>query len=95
MWMGFDGLAERIVIAAKAPFGDVGDEYEKQRSNYDRRMYLQRAAWKLEQGLGRTRRGRPGDYDVEGEKRGLVAIADASYRGFKNYLSESLKEALV
>jgi len=95
MMEGYDGLEEKITISAKTPFPGLGDEFERERMNYSGSMYLQRAAWKLEQSLGRTRRGREEDYDVEGERRGLVAIADGNWMRVKKYLSENFKEALV
>lgn len=95
MMEGYDGLQERITIAAKTPFPNLGDEFERERMNYSGSMYLQRAAWKLEQGLGRTRRGREEDYDTESEKRGLVCVADGNWVRVKKYLSEDFKEALV
>lgn len=95
MWEGYDGLEERITIAAKVPFPNLGDEFEKTRMKYSGSMYLQRAAWALEQALGRTRRGRPEDYDTEDERRGLVAIADGNWVRIQKYLSEGFKEALT
>jgi hypothetical protein len=55
---------------------------------------LQRTAWKLEQGLGRTRRGRREDYDIDGVN-GYVAIADGGWSRVKKYLSKGLQEAIV
>jgi hypothetical protein len=49
----------------------------------------------MEQGLGRTRRGRAEDYDSAGERRGLVAIADGNWKRVQKYLSASLREAIV
>jgi len=95
MGEGYDGLEEKITIAAKVPFPNLGDEFEKERMKYSGSMYLQRTAWALEQSLGRTRRGREEDYDVEGERRGLVAIADGNWVRVRKYLSEDFKEALV
>lgn len=94
MWEGVDGLEERICIGAKVPFPDLSSRYETARLYYDPDMYRQRAAWKLEQGLGRTRRGRPEDYD-DTEIRGFVAIADGNWEQIENYFSQSLREALV
>ena len=95
MWEGVDLLDERICIVAKAPFAYLGDPYEKARMRYSGRFYLQRAAYQMEQGLGRTRRGRECDYDTITEKRGLVAIADGNWSRVKKYLSKSLQEAIV
>lgn len=90
-WEGYNGLEERICIVAKVPFPYLGDDYERERMEYSRRMYLQRAAWLLEQGLGRTRRGREEDY---GDENGFVAIADADWTRVKSFLSESTREAI-
>lgn len=94
-WEGVDGLDEKICIVAKAPFPSLGDEYERERMNYSGPMFLQRTAWQMEQGLGRTRRGRAQDYDLDGERRGLVAIADGNYTRVQKYLSANLRAALV
>jgi len=93
-WEGYDGLDERLNIIAKIPFPFLGSEYETERLHYDRKFFVQRTAWKAEQGLGRTRRGRPEDYDLDGEVRGYVAIADGSLGRVQKYLSKSLQEAL-
>jgi Rad3-related DNA helicase len=95
MWEGIDLLEEKVNIVAKTPFGFLGDPYEKARMRYSGKFYLQRTAWQLEQGLGRTRRGRPQDYDTENEKRGLVAILDGNFTRCKKYMSAGLQEALV
>ena len=91
---GIDGLEERICIAAKVPWGYLGDEYERERLHYSGSMYQQRAAWQLAQGLGRTRRGREQDYDL-GERRGLVCIADGSWSRVKSKLPVAVSEAIV
>jgi Rad3-related DNA helicase len=95
MWEGIDGLDEKICIVAKIPFGSLGDPYERARLQYSGKMYLQRAAWQLEQGLGRTRRGREQDYDTPDEQRGLVAIADGNWKRVQKYLSQSMRESLL
>lgn len=94
-WEGVDGREERISIVAKTPFPSLGDEYEKERMNYSGAMFLQRTAWQLEQGLGRSRRGNASDYDTPEERRGLVAIADANWMRVQKYLSAGLREAIV
>ena len=94
-WEGYDGLEEKINIAAKVPYPYLGDPYEIQRRNYNGKFFLQRAAWQLEQGLGRTRRGREEDYDTDEESRGLVAIADGAWRQIRNYLSPAFMEAVI
>lgn len=95
LWEGFDGTRQKICIVAKIPFPYMVDDYERERMEYDGSMFLQRTAWQLEQGLGRTRRGEKEDYDGDGIVRGLVAIADGSWVRVKKYLSESTREAIV
>lgn len=95
MWEGIDGREEKICIVAKTPFPSLGDDYEHERMAFDGAMYLQRTAWQMEQGLGRSRRGNAGDYDTPDERRGLVAIADGNYTRVKKYLSAGLQAALV
>lgn len=94
-WEGVDLKDEKICIAAKCPFPRLGNPYEKARMHYSGKMYLQRTAWQLVQSLGRTRRGRDEDYDLNGEKQGLVAIADGNYRRVQKYLPGDFKEALM
>jgi len=62
---------------------------------YSHKTYNWRTANILAQGLGRTRRGRPEDYDTNGEMRGFVAIADGSWKRIKKYLPGWVKEAIV
>lgn len=95
LWEGYDGVEEKINIAAKVPYPFMGDDYEVQRRNHDGKYYLQRTAWQLEQGLGRTRRGNPEDYDTDGQRRGMVAIADGSYKQVRNYFSPTFLESLM
>ncbi len=92
---GVDLGDERICILTKTPFFSLGDPFELARMKFDKNFYSQRTAWKLEQGLGRTRRGRVGDYDTPFERNGLVAIADGNWTRVKKYLSEDLKDAIV
>lgn len=95
LWEGYNGVDEKINIAAKTPYPYLGDPYEVERRNYNGSFFLQRAAWQLEQGLGRTRRGNPGDYDSDGERRGLVAIADGGYKWLRKYFSAAFMESVV
>jgi len=94
LWEGFDGTSEKINIVAKVPWPYLGDEYEKAKLHYSGRLYHQRTAWQLEQGLGRTRRGRDEDYDLS-EVQGYVAIADGSWPRVKKYVSQALRESLT
>jgi len=94
-WEGVDGLDEKIDIVAKVPWPFLGDPYERARMKYSSAFYQQRTAYQIEQGLGRTRRGRDQDYDTEEEARGLVAIADGNWGRVKKYMSKSLQEAIV
>jgi len=95
-WEGVDLTAERICIVAKTPFPSTPPgSYEDRRMRYDGKLYLQRTAWMLEQGLGRTRRGEKSDYDLNGQSEQLVAIADGAYVKVKSYLSVSMQESLT
>lgn len=91
-WEGYNGLDEKICIAAKTPFPFIGSAYEKQRLAYSHSFFSQRTAYQLEQGLGRTRRGRACDY---GEGNGFVAIADGNWTRVKKYFSQDMREAIV
>ena len=84
----------KFVFTGNCPFGNLGDPYEKARFDYSHGGYSLRAAQKLMQACGRTRRGREQDYDI-GERRGLVCIADANWYRTRHYLSESFKEGLA
>lgn len=91
-WEGYDGRDERICVVAKVPFPFLGDAYERERMEYSRRFFLQRTAWLLEQGLGRTRRGREEDY---GDENGFVAIADGDWRRVRKYLSADMQACIL
>jgi len=95
MWEGYDGLREKICIAAKTPYPYLGDSYEKARQAYDGKFYLQRAAWQLEQGLGRVRRGREEDYDTKDKKAAYVALADGGWKWLRKYMSDSTLNSIV
>lgn len=95
MWEGYNGLDEKINICAKTPYPFLGDPFEIERRNYNGTFYLQRTAWQLEQGLGRTRRGRPEDYDTPQERRGVVAIADGGWKWLRKYFSPSFMQSVV
>jgi len=94
---GFDGLQEKICIAAKAPYPVWGssDSYEAAWRAYSRKRYTWFAACVLAQWLGRTRRGRSMDYDLNGKKAGYVAIADSSWSRLKSYLPESVLDSIT
>lgn len=95
-WEGYNGLDEKICIVAKTPFPNIADDYERARMQYSGAFYLQRTAWNLEQACGRTRRGRDVDYDTpNGERRGLVAIADGNWSRCQKYLSADFSSAVV
>lgn len=96
MWEGVDLTEERICIVAKVPYPSTPPgTYEDRRRSYDGKFYLQRTAWQMEQGLGRTRRGEASDYDLNGKREQLVAIADGNYSRVKSYLSPAMQESLV
>jgi len=96
-WQGYDGLDERINIVAKIPFEVFGSpgSYEEAWRKYSMERYYWVTANTLTQGLGRTRRGREEDYDLNGKANGLVAIVDGSFGRIKNKLVESVRASLV
>src|SRR3990167_3471677 len=98
MGEGVDLLNERICIVAKVPFPSIAPgSYDYERMVYSNSMYKLRTAWSLEQRCGRTRRGRPEDYDIGGKVNGYVAIVDGSFQkmGIKKYCSSDFTGALV
>ena len=52
-------------------------------------------AQQLQQGCGRTRRGREQDYDLNGERRGLVVVADENWHRVRKYLDDDFRESMV
>ncbi len=97
MWTGYDGLDERICICAKVPYPiwGSGGSYEAVWRGYSMSRYRWQAANTLAQGLGRTRRGRDEDYDIDGGFNGFVALADGAYGQIRKSLPGDLREALV
>jgi Rad3-related DNA helicase len=93
-WRGYDGLDERIVLAMKTPFAPRGEpgSYQAEKVRADGAMYHWRAANRLAQGCGRTRRGRDEDY---GEGTGLVGVLDQNFRMVKKHLPRDFLEAVV
>lgn len=91
-WEGVDMGNDQICIIAYVPYPSLGDDFERARMEFSHRIYSQRAAWKLEQGLGRTRRGNAKDY---GPGNGLVALADGKWHRLKSFMSKDLQEALT
>lgn len=96
LWEGYDGVDERICIVCKTPYPVFGsdDSYEGQWRRYSMSRYLWTTANTLAQGLGRTRRGHPGDYDSDGQVNGLVAIADSSWSRVKSKLPQDILSAI-
>ena len=94
---GFDGLQEKICIAAKTPFPMYGSEnsFEAAWRQYNRKRYTWVTACMLAQWLGRTRRGRVGDYDLNGKINGYVAIADSSWSQTQSYLPKIVLDSVV
>jgi hypothetical protein len=90
MWEGVDLFDDQICIVAKVPYGNLGSEYERLKFNQNRRFYTQEAAWKLVQGLGRIRRGRPEDY---GDNK-FVAIADGSFKNITTYMDKDITDSI-
>jgi len=94
-WVGMDLTEEKICICAKTPFPFIGSDYTRARMRYSGKMYRQRAAWQLQQGCGRTRRGRPQDYDIGGVKRGLVAVVDGAWKQIRKYMDTDFLESMT
>jgi Rad3-related DNA helicase len=95
MTEGVDLLDEKICLTAKVPFPDTSDPYEKARLGYSHSFYAQRSAWTLMQSLARTRRGFEEDYNMNGEKRQLVCIADGAWRRIEKYLDPDFLDSIV
>jgi ATP-dependent DNA helicase DinG len=83
-----------INISADIPFRYI-DDIERERINRNKEFYYWVAANKIEQRCGRTRRGRQQDYDTDTERRGYVAIVDASYNIVKSRLSNGFLDSVV
>lgn len=92
---GVDLFDEKICISAKVPFPSLGSAYERERMSANRKFYSQRTAWSLIQQQGRTRRGEPGHYDLNGKKNGLCAIADGNWTRVKSYFGNDFMESIV
>ncbi|MBD3251635.1 hypothetical protein GF380_04255 [Candidatus Uhrbacteria bacterium] len=94
-WVGMDLLDEKINIVAKTPYPFLGSEYGRERMLHNGKMYLQRTAWRLQQGCGRTRRGRPQDYDIDGKRAGLVAVVDQNWKRVRNYMDDDFLQSMT
>ena len=92
---GVDLFDEKICISAKIPYPPLGDPFEKARQMAYGKFYLQRTAWKFMQSLGRTRRGEKEHYDIDGQKNGLVAIADGNWTRIRKYISQDILDTIV
>jgi len=90
MWEGVDLFDDEICIVAKIPYGNLGSEYERLKFQLNRRFYMQEAAWKMVQGLGRVRRGRPQDY---GNNK-FVGIADGSFHNIISYIDKDISDSI-
>jgi Rad3-related DNA helicase len=93
-WRGYDGLDEKVLLVFKTPYPQIGSPgtYANDYMRYDGKRYHWRTANMLQQGCGRTRRGRPEDYGVG---NGLVAVLDSNWSKVKKYLSEDWLAAVV
>lgn len=97
-WAGYDGKDERICIVAKVPYPVWGQpgSYEAAWRAYSMDRYRWTAANTIAQGVGRTRRGNDGDYDLNGKRAGMVAVVDGSFDGrVTNKMSQGIVESLV
>ena len=88
---GVDLGDDQICITAKVPYASIAEGYEQARVDYSPEFYRQQTAWKLEQSVGRVRRGRLEHY-IPSQK--FVAVADRSWRGLKRLLSEDFKQSI-
>lgn len=94
---GYDGLSERICIEAKIPYPRWGSpgSYEAAYRSYSNKRMRWETAIETSQHLGRTRRGREQDYDLDERFASFVAIADDSYKQIKNHFPADTLDALV
>lgn len=88
---GVDLGEDEICIVAKTPFASLGKGYERARVDYSPEFYRQQTAWRLEQAVGRVRRGHIQHYMANSK---FVALADRSWRGLKQLLSKDFKESV-
>ena len=94
-WTGLDLGDEKVCIVAKVPYPFIGGAYERAKMQHNGKFYYQKTAWQLQQGCGRTRRGRPQDYDHDGQRAGLVAVVDRNWLRLRNYYDPDFRESLV
>ena len=92
--LGELGKGHSELVSAYAELAFVKSEYERERMQFDGKMYYWRTANRLAQGLGRTRRGRREDYDIDG-CNGVVGIFDGNWKRVRKYLPEDVLEAVV
>lgn len=94
-WEGIDAGDMQFSIVAKAPYASL-DRVGSARKDYDIGMYFHQAASKMQQALGRTRRGDQKDYEVEGQpRRKFVAIFDQSAKSLLGHMDNYVKESVV
>ena len=91
---GVDLMQERINISCDIPFASLADPIERARANRYGDFYRHNAAILLEQRNGRTRRGRPEDYDTKDEIAGYNAVADGNLRLVESHLSADFRSCL-
>ena len=84
-----------MLFILKCPFPSLADEYEMARRSYNGKLFFWRTANLLSQGLGRTRRGRPEDYDTDTESNGMVCILDTNWKRVQKYVPPYLLESMV
>ena len=94
-WRGWDGLDEKMLFILKTPYPSTASEYERTRQHYDGKMYFWRTGNTLSQGLGRTRRGRPEDYDTDKACNGIVSILDSNWKRVQKYVPTYLRESII
>jgi Rad3-related DNA helicase len=82
-------------ISADTPFPYLGDEYNKARMNYDKEEYKAETARRIEQRLGRNRRGYKEHYNLNGREPKVCAIACGNWRMIEEYFSNDFRASLV
>ena len=105
---GVDEGDTEINIVAKVRYSNLGDPFERERFNHNKRFYAWRAATATAQALGRNERGEkehyfdPDDQHIPTDYTGtyrtpprVVAIADGAYKRVRSYMPQDVVEAFV
>lgn len=106
---GVDEGDTEINIVAKVRYSNLGDPFERERFNHNKKFYAWRAATATAQALGRNRRGDPLHYfDLDDQHiptdytdtmyrtpPRVVAIADGAYKRVRSYMPQDVIDAFV